>query len=352
MPARMSAKSNTNQLGDNILQQAITSLLESTGLKVSVSKAKSNRDKHHDVVVIKEGKKARRLAVEVKGQVNSNTLGSAIVSVSKNSKAGDPTALVTRYINPSQAQKLRELGIEFFDTAGNAFLCEKGLYVFVSGRRTPDSKLPVRTARAFNSTGSRLVFALLCHPGLENRPYRDLAKAAGISLGAVDLIMTDLKSLGHLADRGSQGRRLLNKKELLKRWVTAYPEQLRPKLLIGRYHKPGQSNWWNDVSLPPEAFWSGEVGARWLTRYLSPQTVTIYSETSLPKLQAQLGLRRDSNGEIELLRRFWRFDQWDERPLKIAPPLLVYADLVMSANDRNLESAEMIYDRYISRLVD
>ncbi|MDX6612867.1 MAG: hypothetical protein QOD75_2053 [Blastocatellia bacterium] len=349
----MSAKSNTTQFGDSILQEAIASLLDSTGLKVSVSKVKSSRDKRHDAVIgIKEGKRTRYLAVEVKGQVNSDTLGSAIVSVSKNNKAGDPTALVTRYINPSQAQKLRELGVEFFDTAGNAFLREKGLYVFVSGRRTQDSKLPVRNARAFNPTGSRLVFALLCHPGLENKPYRDLAKAAGISLGAVDWIMTDLKSLGHLADRGARGRRLLNKKELLKRWVTAYPEQLRPKLLIGRYHKPGQRNWWDDVSLPPEAFWSGEVGAKWLTRYLSPQTVTIYSETSLPKLQAQYGLRRDANGEVELLRKFWRFDHWDERSLKVAPPLLVYADLVMTANDRNLETAEMIYDRHISRLVE
>ena len=348
----MSTKLNTTQFGDKILQQAIASLLDSTGLKVSVSKAKSSRNKRHDAVIgIKEGKRTRYLAVEVKGQVNSDTLGSAIVSVSKNNKAGDPTALVTRYVNPSQAQKLRELGIEFFDTAGNAFLREKGLYVFVSGRRTHDSKLPVRSARAFNPTGSRLVFALLCHPGLENKPYRDLAKAAAISLGAVDWIMTDLKSLGHLADRGSRRRRLLNKKELLKRWVTAYPEQLRPKLFIGRYHKPGQRNWWDEVSLPPDAFWSGEVGARWLTRYLSPQTVTIYSETTLPKLQAQYGLRRDSNGEVELLRKFWRFD-WDERSVKVVPPLLVYADLVMTADDRNLETAEMIYDRYISRLVE
>ncbi|MEK6335740.1 MAG: type IV toxin-antitoxin system AbiEi family antitoxin [Acidobacteriota bacterium] len=36
----------------------------------------------------------------------------------------------------------------------------------------------------------------------------------------------------------------------------------------------------------------------------------------------------------------------------MAPPLLVYADLLMTADDRNLETAEMIYDRYISRLVE
>ena len=104
--------------------------------------------------------------------------------------------------------------------------------------------------------------------------------------------------------------------------------------------------------MPLEAFWSGEVAARSLSRYLKPQTVTIYAETTLARLQAEYGLRRDANGEIELLRRFWKFEEWDEKTLQVAPPLLVYADLLMTADDRNLETAEMIYDQYISRLVE
>jgi hypothetical protein len=55
--------------------------------------------------------------------------------------------------------------------------------------------------------------------------------------------MSDLKSLGHLVDNGARGRRIQNRKELLKRWVAAYPEQLRPKVLIGRYHKEGAQDW-------------------------------------------------------------------------------------------------------------
>ena len=89
-----------------------------------------------------------------------------------------------------------------------------------------------------------------------------------------------------------------------------------------------------------------------LTQYLKPKTVTIYSESNLPKLQAQHGLRRDSNGEIELLRRFWKFDQWEKKSLQTAPPLLVYADLLSTADDRNLETAEIIYEQYSARLVE
>jgi hypothetical protein len=259
---------------------------------------------------------------------------------------------VSTYVNPSQADKLRQLGIEFFDTAGNASFQQKGLHVFITGRKPQVLKSFGRPARAFNPTGSRLVFALLCQPGLENQSYREMAKEAGISLGAVNWIMNDLKSLGHLSDLGARGRRLSNKKELLKRWVSAYPEQLRPKLILGRYRTERSRDWWQKLDLPSEAFWGGEVAAKVLTKYLRPQTVTIYSDSNLPKLQAQHGLRRDAKGDIELLRRFWKFDEWEKKKLQAAPPLLVYADLLSTADDRNLETAEIIYEQYIARLVE
>jgi hypothetical protein len=187
---------------------------------------------------------------------------------------------------------------------------------------------------------------------LENKSYRDLAKAAGISLGAVNWIMNDLKSLGHVSDLGKRGRRLSKRKELLKRWISAYPEQLRPKLVIGRYRTERAHDWWKKVDLPSDAYWGGEIAAQLLTKYLKPQTVAIYAESNLPRVQAEYGLRRDSNGDIELLRKFWKLDAWEKKNLHSAPPLLIYADLLMTADDRNLETAQLIYDQYIARLVE
>ena len=348
----MSRASNAHQSQESLISQAVTSLAGSTGLEASIKSVEPN--KHLDgVVVIRNGKKRWNFSIEVKRQLTSHTLGSAIASVSELGRKHGPSALVASYVNPSQAEKLRELGIEFFDAAGNAFLKQEGLHVFVTGRKARDVNAPeTRSARAFNATGSRLVFALLCHPGLENKPYRQLAKEAGISLGAVNWIMSDLKSLGHLIDNGPRGRRIQNRKDLLKRWVAAYPEQLRPKLLIGRYHKEGAHDWWQKAELPAQAFWGGEIGAALITRHLRPEAVTIYSETNLAKLQAQQALRRDSNGETELLRRFWSFDKWDEQDKHVVPPLLIYADLIRTANDRNLETAEVLYDQCIARLVE
>lgn len=335
-----------------VLNQAVSGLIDSTGLQASVEVESHARGGPDGLAVIKDGKKRWSYSVEIKGQLNSHTLGSAIATVSKYKREHGAIALVARYINPSQAEKLRDLGVEFFDTAGNVFLKQDGLHVFVSGRKRLDSNTrESRPARAFNATGSRLIFALLCNPGLEERTYRQLAKEAGISLGAVNWIISDLKSLAYLIDN-KQGRRIQNRKELLKRWVAAYPEQLRPKLLIGRYHKEGARDWWQTAELPPEAFWAGETGAALITQYLRPEVVTIYSETNLAKLQAQHGLRRDADGETELLRKFWVFSRWDEQHKHVVPPLLIYADLVRTANDRNLETAEVLYERYISRLVE
>jgi hypothetical protein len=337
----------------DILVQAVHSLVNSTGLQAEIEAMEPRPRVGADAIVnVKDENKRWRFYVEVKPHLTSHTLGSAIAAVSQIKKEHHSAALVSAYVNPSQAEKLRQLGIEFFDAAGNASFQQKGLHIFITGRKPQTANSPGRPARAFNPTGSRLVFALLCQPGLENKSYREMAKEAGISLGAVNWIINELKSLGHLVDFGARGRRLVNRKELLKRWTSAYPEQLRPKLVLGRFKTEHVHDWWQKADLPSDAFWGGEVAAKLLTRYLRPETVTIYSESKLPKLQARYGLRRDPTGDIELLSRFWKFDQWEKKDLQTAPPLLVYADLVRTVGDRNLETAEIIYEQYITRLVE
>jgi hypothetical protein len=69
-----------------------------------------NYGKHVDgIVVIRNGKKRWSFSVEVKRQLTSHTLGSAIASVSELGRKYGPSALVASYVKPSQAEKLREL---------------------------------------------------------------------------------------------------------------------------------------------------------------------------------------------------------------------------------------------------
>ncbi|MCJ7617255.1 MAG: type IV toxin-antitoxin system AbiEi family antitoxin, partial [Desulfobacterales bacterium] len=62
-------------------------------------------------------------------------------------------------------------------------------------------------------------------------------------------------------------------------------------------------------------------------------------------------LKKDPQGKIEIFQKFWNFDYpWDDKTL--VPPLLIYADLIATADDRNIETARIIYDQYIDGLIE
>jgi hypothetical protein len=117
-----------------------------------------------------------------------------------------------------------------------------------------------------------------------------------------------------------------------------------------KYHSTKfDGRWWEDIKISEyNANWGGETGGARLTKYLSPQTVTIYADNALPRLQAKYGLVRDPRGECEILKKFWIFGENDD----VAPPLVVYADLLATADERNLETARMIYDEYLTPLAN
>lgn len=85
----------------------------------------------------------------------------------------------------------------------------------------------------------------------------------------------------------------------------------------------------------------GEVAAGKLTGYLKPVRITLYLDGKADELILANRLRPDLNGAIELLEAFWTTDEMGHRN-DVAPPLLVYADLMASSDPRNIEAAKMI----------
>lgn len=261
--------------------------------------------------------------------------------------------MVVQQVTADKANDLRKDGIQFIDTAGNGYINQPPLYVFIKGNKTQGvTKTPV-VNRVFKQTGLRVLFALLCNQGMENETYRTIAAKTKVALGMVNWVMKDLNELGFLMEVG-KGRmkqvRLIQKEKLLERWITAYAEQLRPKMVLGRYR--GAEGWWHQAVLKPEyALWGGEVAAEKLTNYLKPQNITVYVDKDNPAaVLIPNRLKKDPEGDVELVARFWQ-------PDTIAPhgdtvhPILVYADLMATGNQRNIETARIIYDEYILQLV-
>ncbi|MCY7344816.1 MAG: hypothetical protein LH614_01240 [Pyrinomonadaceae bacterium] len=287
---------------------------------------------------------AAKFTAEIKGAFSNAKLGDAMLGM-KRAAAAAPYLLVTEYVTQPQAEKMRELGINFLDAAGNAFLDAPGLFVFISGKKA--ERRAEKPISIFRPAGIKLLLAFLLKPNFENADYRTIARETNVSYTTVGRILSDLEKGGYLIKRGANERFLTNKTELVKRWVFAYSEQFRPKLGAVRYRSTRHGGrWWTDVDLSEyKAVWGGETGGAILTKHLKPQTATVYAASTLPKLQAKYGLVRDEKGEIEILRKFWTFGEVGN----VAPPLVVYADLLATADERNLETAQIIYDEYLSK---
>lgn len=287
---------------------------------------------------------------EIKANIPNITLAGVLIYNLKRVQHRHNMLLVTRYVTAQLADNLKEENIQFIDAAGNAYINQPPLYIFVKGNKLPEILRPVPQKRVFKPAGLKIIYAFFCNPGLEKKPYREIAQIADVALGTVGWIMRDLRQMGYLLDMGKRGKRLVERENLLNRWVTAYAEKLKPKLLLGRFR--GAPDWWVNRALDVyEAQWGGEVAAAKLTHYIRPQDVTIYMTAEhLNQFLIDNRLKNDPNGQTEILKRFWKptGEQLNEDTVH---PLLIYADLIATGNQRNIDTAKIIYEQYIIRLI-
>jgi hypothetical protein len=256
--------------------------------------------------------------------------------------------LVTRHVHPQLAKTLRELRVQFLDTAGNAYIDNSPNLIFIQGQKRQAEKHETTEEGMLGRAGLKLVFVLLCGRKLRNQTYRDLAQTAGVGLGTAAGVLKDLTAQGYMVEHRGPQRRLIRQAELLRKWTTAYAQRLRPKNLIGRY-KATRPELWRETDIERfGAQWGGEVAAQRLTHYRKPEITTIYVRRPVNNLIIDLKLRQDRNGDIELREKFWDFEK-EGTDRTVVPPLLVYADLMATGDPRNIETAKMIYDDYLQR---
>ena len=334
------------QTENDLLEQALTSARK-LGIAVELETFDADVDNHRiDALVrIGKGRQARTYAAEIKKGVRPATLGATLHQMDL---LGRPCLLIADYVTPPMAETLKARGIAFLDVAGNAYVNQPPVFVWVKGERPQLQPTAGRdTGRAFRPGGLKVVFALLCHPGWASAPYRDIAKRAGVAHGTVGGVVTDLQKLRYIANVDGT-RRLLQPERLLRQWAEAYARTLRPKLLLGHY-RTEQERWWE--KLVPRDYGlllGGEPAAAKLTRHLRPETITLYGEKAEPRLLLDFKLRPDPDGPVEIVRRFWAFDGNDGA---VAPLPLIYADLLLIGDARCIETADLIYERILDGFV-
>jgi hypothetical protein len=292
--------------------------------------------------------------VEAKRQLTPALLGGTVAQLAQmRNHDKRPQLLITTYVTPPLAERLREMGTQFADAAGNAFLRPTGALIWVTGRKPQKPLRTDRTPRAFQPTGIKLIFGLICMPELAAAPYREIADKTGTALGTINWVMRDLQEMQYLTAI-KRTRRLNATKRMLDEWALAYARTLRPKLLIGRYRTTNALGWQNWQIENHEALWGGEPAGALLTGYLKPGTLTLYAKQVPARMIFDQKLmtapnRLAEDGIVEFRQRFWNFDVPTDKP-HIVPPALVYADLLATGDARCMETARKIYDGYLARL--
>ncbi|APR68547.1 hypothetical protein CN03_17335 [Thalassolituus oleivorans] len=258
------------------------------------------------------------------------------------------------HISPAKAKKLREAGIQYLDASGNAFIHQHGLHIVVIGKKRATAasnrkQLPaeIKTGKAFQPAGLKVVFALLADHELARASIRTIAERAGVSLGSVSAIIKDLTAHEYLVGSGNQ-QELINTSQLANRWTELYPYSIRDKAHIGRFTAQ-TPDWWQALPTDVDYQISGEIAALKLTGYLNPKDGILYAEDAqLPALMKAGRLRQLKTDEkpefiIDIYRPFWKVDS----AMHIAPELIVVSDLLSTSDPRNVDAARRVMNEYL-----
>ncbi len=252
-----------------------------------------------------------------------------------------PIVLASAWISPKLAKSLREMGMNYLDTAGNAFLDFPGLQVFRETNALPlvDPRPKRPAGGAFNASAVRVGLQLLLDPELVQSNLRHIATLAGVSAPSAKFAMDAFKSDGYVLDAGKKGRRLVDREAFFRKWTESYNQRYRPRHSFGRY-----SSGLGKLDLKGcEACWGGEPAADRLTNNLEPGMQTVYAYTTkIGALIAKNQLRSQPEGDVELVQACW--GKHNEGPQGTAPAFVVFADLKNERDPRCDEVAEQIFE--------
>ena len=232
-----------------LLNQALDALKRTVPVKTKVETIDGRNLLGADTIVtFTIDNKTFEYLAEIKRTANETTQNQILMQ-----KRRVPHLLfVTRYVNPRLAVDFVRGNVEYVDTAGNAFLHRPDLFIYIKGNKAPTLPRDITATKPFPPQALKVVFAFLCEKDLVDRTYREIAQETDVALGTVALVMKQLELLGFVINKKGN-LDLINKAQLLNRWIVEYNVRLRPKLFIGRFR--GEPGWWNHVQLPLNKGW-------------------------------------------------------------------------------------------------
>ena len=279
-----------------------------------------------------------KLVGEVKSYVNNANFNQMLFRLQEIRKICElPIMLIVGNISPQNLMKFAEEGFNVLDRAGNCYINIPPLFVLITGQKHVRPKETVK--KVFNDSAIKLIFYFLLDKSNIAKPYRKIVEETGFSIGTVKNVIEDM-ILQHHIIKTPKGRVLMDWRKLLDDWQVAYNQTLKPKLFLKKMTlaKPERIKNWKDTKLPQDACWGGESGANLTDGYLIPEFLTIYTGGDSNDIIRTSRILPSSEGEILVYKKFWTGIEDNH----IAPKILIYADLMGTANSRCLDAAKRI----------
>jgi len=260
--------------------------------------------------------------------------------------------LLARHVPRPIAERLIRDHISFADLAGNVHLELGDQYNWTAVGR-PEMK-PISVRRAATPADIQLLFRFATNPDSINSPVRQLEKATGISKSKAAQARKQLIAQGLLVRDGRQYK--LGSTALLSdRLVTGYSQILRPKLLLNRFRYPEKQP--EDFlrrlraeapSIPLQYALTGGVAADLLQHFYRSSEISLFIGPWNPSVPKRLRLLPDREGPVIALRAFGDAVFWRETGgHTIAPPWLIYAELLSSSDPRAHEAAAELRQAFL-----
>ena len=326
----------------NIIQPALKQLQVITGLTANYHEGTNPAIDGWIDLQLPEGN--IRFFACIKNEIKAYQLAEIAMQAQQNT----PYIVIANRFYPAIKEQLKQKGIAYLDTAGNAFLQYQTFLIYIQGNKQI-AQQKQDTNRAFTKTGLKAVYYFLLNPAALELPYRTLAEMTGVALGNIKNIMDGLKETGYLFQIEEKKFKLQNRKALLERWIDGYRETLKPTMHLGDFalNNDIRDKLFQEQVNIGEVLLGGEPAAELMTEYLHPEKFTVY--TTLAKLDIMRKFRMipEENGKLKLYKKFWHENPVNRPFQNLAPAILVYADLIITDDPRCIETAQIIYEKYL-----
>lgn len=301
---------------------------------------------------LETGTREVRFAVDVKRTHLTRAIVDGTLARFADPKLG-PWMLFAPYVGRRLGEYLAAQQANYVDMAGNCHLrVGPGYHAFVEGRRRPEEARTRETG--IRAPGLQVLFAILARPDLLDAPVRTLARFAGVGKSAVAERLQQLREDGYVVEAKNR-KRLVRRKTILDQWLAGYENQVRPRLLLGRYQaRERQSKRLEQIienALGDRVAWAwgGGAAAMRLTGHYRGEETVLHVERELSDLPRRIEALPARNGPLTILRIPGPLALEGAEP-RTVHPLLVYTELLANHTDRAREAADEVWRHFLESL--